>query len=171
MIMEWKFLFKTILLVIPLLLLINIIVYKLSKYKRFTSRHIPKIHFKPTKKQNTFVEDFYRKQKKQSLQSLFAILVYLLSYYTFSIIYKIEIQKNILIYIYIYSLLILFSKLVLYFRIKSGYYGTNYEEARELLYFLININKNDLNSGKKIFNSEKECQELKHAEFRLPYRH
>lgn len=48
--------------------------------------------------------------------------------------------------------MLIFNLLTIY-RISKGYYGTNYEEAKELIYlFKEDSNKNGKNTGKKIFN-------------------
>lgn len=54
------------------------------------------------------------------------------------------------------SLLILFvlvsiNKIILNYRFKNGYFGTNYLEAKELIYYIKN-SKNNTHKGKKIFD-------------------
>ena len=116
---------------------------------------------KISKKQNNVMNYFYKEKKKQIRKSLTIIMVSIVFYFCIHTIFNIEMKIGIILFLYAYALMALIAQLLLNYRIENGYYGTNYEEAKELLYYIKNNKNNKRISGKKILNAEKECNRLK----------
>ena len=91
-----------------------------------------------------------KNSKAINIISLFSLIYNILYLSSINIRFEILICTNILTWlILIYSLLILY-------RIKRGFYGTTYFEAKDIIYYIIknqNINNNKFNNGKKILNT------------------
>jgi len=101
----------------------------------------------------SIVDEIYNKKKQQIDWALLPAIIITHLYCAISVIYYPDIKIEILIILDVLIGLIIMSKLLLFYRIKKGYYGMNYEECKELIYYLMNDkDKNDINRGKKIFN-------------------
>lgn len=113
--------------------------------------------------QNTYIVDDYYKERNNQLNVSLAVISFgVVSYWVTHLILNIEPQMEVLLFLCTCAFLVCIAKFLIYFRIKNDYYGTNYEEAKELLYYLMkNNDKNNRNSGKKIFNEEKKYTDLK----------
>lgn len=113
--------------------------------------------------QNTYIIDDYYKERNDQLNVSLAVISFgVVSYWVPHLILNKEPQMEVLFFLCTCAFLVCIAKFLIYFRIKNDYYGTNYEEAKELLYYLMKSNdKNNRNSGKKIFNEEKKYTDLR----------
>ena len=108
---------------------------------------------KRIKEQDSIIEELLNKKKKTYNNAIKLIFIAALIYCIINIIFDRNIKMEIIMFLYIFVVLIIISQLLIRYRIKKGYFGTNYEEAREIfIYLMENNNKGDKNSGKKIFN-------------------
>lgn len=100
------------------------------------------------------IEKFSKAQFQKNTIALISVtfcLVICLCLRTFLII---EINRMVPVILIILAWLILIHQFLLAYRVKKQYYGTNYEEAKELLRF-VNQSKDDApHSGKYVFNDE-----------------
>lgn len=111
-------------------------------------------------KENSIVEEVLYKKKKQYYNALCAIVFSANVYCYGDIFFHINAKTEILLFLYVIMGFIIVSGLLVSYRIKKGYYGTNYEEGKELLFYLIkNSDKNNKDSGKKIFNKPADNKE------------
>ena len=105
--------------------------------------------------QNSIVNELLEKKNKQYFCATRLILLYILFYSSIGYAINIEINTIEIIFLFIIVVFIFSNQWLVNYRINKGYYGTNYEEAKELLYYLIeNNDKNNKNTGKKILNDE-----------------
>lgn len=108
---------------------------------------------KKIKKQDSVIEELFIKKKKTYNHAIKLMFIAALLYCIINIIFDINIKNEVIILLDIVVVLMIISQLLISYRIKKGYFGTNYDEAKEILIYLIeNNDKNDKNSGKKIFN-------------------
>lgn len=107
------------------------------------------------------LDDFIEKKLEKNSKIMKFLLFFMVLYF----IYESYFNKNLVklrfgILVGLACLLVLYNILIIY-RYEKGYYGTNYEEAKELLYYIKKTknNHNDSN-GKKIFNetADKEIE-------------
>lgn len=101
---------------------------------------------------NSIVEDIYFKKigqyNKASLIICISIVIYFLN-----VFFTKNIKIEVLIFLDALICFIIILKLLISHRIEKEYYGTNYEESKEILYYITaDSDKNDKNSGKKIFD-------------------
>lgn len=123
-------------------------------YKEFNKRiKAEAIIIKKSDKKNSIVDNFILDKKKEFNRSFKILLISaLINCYAY-IIFDYKIKIGVLILLCTLILFNIILQLVVSYRINKGYYGTNYAEARELLIFLIeNNDKNDKNSGMRIFD-------------------
>lgn len=71
---------------------------------------------------------------------------------------EINIQDIIFLVLNVQIWLVLVNQILLNYRNKKGYYGTNYDEAKEIIYFIKKSSSDDINKfgGKKILNEVEE---------------
>lgn len=140
-----------------------------SKMRLFIIKYIFKFYDNDSENntnKSIIVEEIYEKKKKIYNRALSAILLCILIYCIKNILFNTEINMAFLIFLYVLVGLIMISRILISYRISKGYYGTNYEESKEILYYLLeDKDKNDKNSGKKIFN---EIEERNNLEEKLP---
>lgn len=129
---------------------------KLKEYIKQRANKIIKIYRinKQEKKQkeSSVIDDLLYKKRKKYKHAIKLVFVTALIYCITNIIFNNNIRIEVIIFLDIFAVLIIISQLLINYRIKKGYFGTNYTEAKEVLYFLkVNNNKNN-KTGKKILN-------------------
>lgn len=102
------------------------------------------------KKGNLIEELVKNKSQKNSKILLLLVLINICNYILNLKIPNLN-SKIISLFLTVTFGLIAFYNILIIYRSRKGYYGTNYDEAKEILYF-IKQNNNDINKGKKIFN-------------------
>lgn len=106
-----------------------------------------------SKKQRSIVEEIYYKNIEKYNRASIIIYMSIIIYYCINIFFSNNIKIEVVILLYVFWALTLILRFLIGYRVKRGYYGTNYGESKEILYYLAeNRDKNDKNSGKKIFN-------------------
>lgn len=125
----------------------------------------------PNKMQYSIVEELYNKKTKQYNYAVIPLLFGAILYCFIDIFFDMNTNMELMIFLDIFICFVLISRGLIVYRIKHGYYGTNYEEAKELLYYLIQDNdNNDKNIGKKLFteidnyNVEKSVEPVTNGE-------
>lgn len=114
------------------------------------------------KYQNSIVDDIYRKKKRKMNYALIVEFVGIAFYFCINIILNTDIKFEILFFLYGSFMLILLLKVLVSYRIKKGYYGMNYGECKELMKYLLNdVDKNDIDKGKKVFNDTNDYEKVK----------
>lgn len=104
-------------------------------------------------KQNSIIDEIYNKKRKQSKLVLISVTVGIMIYCCKNLFFYNDIQTEVLFFLDVLLIFLLMSRFLISYRIERGYYGMNYEECKELIYYLMDDNdKNDKNKGKKIFN-------------------
>ena len=111
-------------------------------------------------KKNSIVEEIYCKKIKQYTHAMNAIGVCILIYCINIKLFSTEIKMELLIFLFVLFGLTIILRILISYRIKKGYYGSNYEEGKEMLYYLLVDQDNNKNSVKKIFNKMEECNNL-----------
>lgn len=110
------------------------------------------------KEQKSTVDKIYDKKKKQFNKALLALFLGMLIYYFIHILFDAGIKIGVFIILGVSIVLIITLRLLVSYRVKKGYYGMNYEECKELIYFLMdNKDNNNIDNGKKIFNEIEDC--------------
>lgn len=105
------------------------------------------------KKQISIVEEMYYKNIEQYNRASIIICASIIVYYCINIFFTNDIKIEVLILLYVLFIFIAILRFLSGYRIKRGFYGTNYAEGKEILYYLAqNSDKNDNNTGKRIFN-------------------
>ena len=106
--------------------------------------------------EEAILEDKAKKNSIAILGLFFSVLIYSLLYFVFEINVKFEIFFVITVMI----VMVVMNQMIITYRMKKGIYGTNYTEAKEILYFIKEYSKNnqDINKGKKVFDEASECQ-------------
>lgn len=113
---------------------------------------------KDDNKSNSIVEEIYTKKIGQYNKSSSIICICIVIYYFLNIFFSTDIKIEVIIFLYALIGFTIISKVIIGYRIKKGYYGKNYEEGKEILsYLTIDKDKNDKNSGKKIYNEINQC--------------
>lgn len=108
---------------------------------------------RPTIEKNSIIDEMYKKRNERFNYVLFLTLVSIELYIGTNEIFSTDIQMEVLYFLCVLTILVIILKRLLFYRIKKGYYGMNYEECRELMKYLLNdVDKNDIDKGKKVFN-------------------
>lgn len=89
----------------------------------------------------------------------FSLLIFI--YFIYCIIFDLKIHKIVLSFVLFYCILILLDLILIDYRIEKGYFGTNYIEAKEILYYIKKSNKKNSQTGKKIFKEIKSMDNVK----------
>lgn len=104
-------------------------------------------------KNMSICDDFIKKKidkcnKIMKIISCFAIICFICNFF--------DENRNIVIWRFVIlvglACLLFLYHFILIYRYEKGFYGTTYEEAKELLYFIKQNNNNNYTKGKKIFN-------------------
>ena len=102
-------------------------------------------------KQNV-VEYLLNKKIKRNNLALILLSVCFLTYWAIGSLALVNTKSEVAICLSSFIFCVLIFNLLTRYRISKGYYGTNYEEAKELIYlFKEDCNKNGKNTGRKIF--------------------
>lgn len=114
--------------------------------KRFGS-----VHENNEIKQNV-VENLLSKKIKRNNFALILLSVCFLAYRATGSLSIVEMKNEVAICLSLFIFCVLIFNLLIRYRISKSYYGTNYEEAKELIYlFKEDSDKNGKNTGKKLF--------------------
>ena len=114
---------------------------------------------------NSIIDELYTKKKRKINYALIVGFIGIVFYYCANIIFNTDIKIEIIIFLYGSFILVLISKVLVSYRIKKGYYGMNFDECKELMLYLMNdIDKNDIDKGKRIFNETDDCSNVKERE-------
>lgn len=100
------------------------------------------------------IEKFSKAQFQKNTIALISVTFCLIICLCLRTFLTIEINRMVSVILIILAWLIVIRQFLLVYRVKKQYYGTNYEEAKELLRFLIQSIDNDTHSGKYVFNDE-----------------
>ncbi len=116
--------------------------------------------FIENKESKTFEESILETKTKNNCITIIGIMLAVLIYNSLYFIFGINLKTEIFLVLTIMICMIVLHQTVITYRIKRGVYGSNYGEAKELLYYIKEYSKNnkDINKGKKIFNEVNECQ-------------
>lgn len=110
--------------------------------------------------------EIYNYKMYKIMSSLIFILplsmyIYRLQDYLASNKFNNEIIKKLFIFWITFLLVLTYLyRVILKYRIKRGYFGANYQEAKEILYYIKNSNDNNRHNGKKIFDETEKNVEL-----------
>lgn len=105
------------------------------------------------KEKYSIVEEIYNKKKKQYVYAIVILAISASIYCCMDIFFNFDFHFEILLFFYALIGLIAILNVLVSYRIKKGYYGTNYEESKEILYYMTeDKDKNNINPGKRIFN-------------------
>lgn len=111
------------------------------------------------KEQQTFnvdiLEKFLKKQLKKNTLALIAVFICLIIYSCLYFVSNMNLEHVILIILNILPWMIMLHRVLVIYRVKNQFYGTNYDEAKELIYFIKNSRNNDSQNGNYYFNEEK----------------
>lgn len=137
-------------------LVIGIISFICGIAVNYITRHI-KITIK-TKEKNkaniNIITTFLDKQFDKNTIAVTGISIFILAYILIHVILSKEINYTIPIFLLIMSVMIVINQSLTIYRVKKQYFGTSYDEAREILYFVKKSKDKDSNNGKFIFTDE-----------------
>lgn len=106
-------------------------------------------------KNNSSILDMLINEKsKRNENMMIVISIYMILNYYLYVFVNVNIQYVVFVLLTALVWLIVIYQIVLIYRSKNGYYGTNYEEAKEIIYFTKKLSDDDINmsGGPKILN-------------------
>lgn len=113
-------------------------------------------------KQSSIIDKLYKKNNRMINHAIAANFLGIVIYYFTNIVLGTDIEVEIIMLLYGSTILVLILKALIYYRVKKGYYGMNYDECKELIQYLMNdIDKNDIDKGKKIFNETNDYKKAR----------
>lgn len=123
------------------------------KFGRSLKIKIPRKKNVKKGKKYSIVEEMYNKKRRRYQYAVVFLSISAGIYSCMGIFLNFNFQVEVLLLLFVLIGLIAILNSLVSYRIKKGYYGTNYGESKEILYYLkTDKNRNDKNSGKKIFN-------------------
>ena len=133
----------------------------LAKYMDFTKKIINKSYeYKEEDKKcyNSISDMVINEKSKKNDNVMIVMSIYVISNYCFYFFINVNIQYIVFTFLTVLIWLVLINQMLLTYRNKKGYYGTNYDEAKEIIYFIKKTSSDDINTsgGKKIFNEMEE---------------
>ena len=101
-------------------------------------------------------EAFLDKQYKKNTIALIGILLFFVVYVVINVILNKEIKSFIPIFLAVMSVVITLNQSFTAYRVKKQYFGTCYDEAKEILYFVKESKDKNPTNGKFIFTEEQQ---------------
>lgn len=101
------------------------------------------------------LEKFSKAQIKKNTIALTIVLICLIIYSCLYFWSNMNLEYIILIILNILPWIIILYRALFTYRVKNQFYGTNYDEARELICFIKDSKNNDFQNGKYYFQEEK----------------
>lgn len=96
-----------------------------------------------------------KSKKNDNVMKLMFVFVMINCFFSFI---NVNIRDIVYLVLTVQIWLVLINQILLNYRNKKGYYGTNYDEAKEIIYFIKKSSNDDINKfgGKKILNEVEE---------------
>lgn len=101
------------------------------------------------------LEKFLKAQLKKNTLALITVFICLIMYSCLYFMSNMNLEYVILIILNILPWMLILYRVLFTYRVKNQFYGTNYDEARELLCFIKDSRDNDSQNGNYYFNEEK----------------
>lgn len=118
---------------------------------------LKQISERSTQKHDSFSENYIETKLKKCRKAIWSIIVFSILYNYLKYFNYVNIEDNTFIFLLIMLWLVTGCYMLFNYRYVKGYYGMNYTEAKDLIYFIKQLKNNNNNTkGKKIFNENKE---------------
>lgn len=155
---DWVMRFSNIVVTIIFLFLQLLNIYKLKKIHFENLNEIKKIKNIIIKqnfsKQNSIVAQLIANKRKSTNKIILIILCFIIIFDIMKNFNIGNVNEKIYNSLYIILCLIIVSQITTLYRYRKDFYGTNYIEAKELVYFIAKNNNNISKNGTPIFNEE-----------------
>lgn len=100
------------------------------------------------------ITTFLDKQFDKNTIAVTGISIFIPIYILIHILLSKEMNYTIPVFLIIVAVMIVINQSLTIYRVKKQYFGTSYDEAREILYFVKKSKDKDSNNGKFIFTDE-----------------
>lgn len=107
---------------------------------------------------NSVSDMLVEKKSRINEDVMFGNFIFLIINYSLFFLGSIDVHYIIFALLTVLVWLIVICQILLIYRNEKGYYGTNYDEAKEIIYFIMKSSNDDINThgGKKFLNEMEE---------------